>query len=461
VAWNGFNRPTTFVSSTQLTAQISANDLLVAGTDVVTVSSAAAGGSASNPLTFTIPCVLANASVASAQTRARLGVYYFDGWAGPMDSYHLRDFLNSPYQDRQPLSGWRDDNRCAVEQQLAWAHSFGAYFFVFDWYFNATVVDQTEDLNSAIKITRTLPDRHGMQYAILYVNHPPFGIGPADWSSAIHEWITYMKDPAYVLVNGKPLFIVYDMDLMRQSFGSSVGVADAFVQLRAAAQAQGLSGVQVVGVFPILGGVFPDLSIALREGYDAVTMYGYAGLWPQGMTAGMQPFSILADAGSWIWSQAALKSPLPFIADVMDGWDPRPCAAAHDPACPWDPQTITWLKRTPQDLATFLGAAITWADSNPHVRVEPSPAPPIVLMEAWNELTEGSYILPTVGDGTSYGDALTAMFMAAPAHQARVAPHLELEGERVPHASPNERVGGGQPPSPASRSSPALGDHRR
>jgi hypothetical protein len=37
-----------------------------------------------------------------------------------------------------------------------------------------------------------------------------------------------------------------------------------------------------------------------------------------------------------------------------------------------------------------------------------------VLIEAWNELGEGSYIIPTAGDGTTYGDALSKMLQAVP-----------------------------------------------
>jgi hypothetical protein len=33
----------------------------------------------------------------------------------------------------------------------------------------------------------------------------------------------------------------------------------------------------------------------------------------------------------------------------------------------------------------------------------------MVLIEAWNEIGEGSHILPTVGDGTTYGDVLAGM----------------------------------------------------
>jgi hypothetical protein len=54
VRWNGANRPTTFVSATQLTAAIAAADIANAGTASVTVFSAAPGGGTSNAQTFTI-----------------------------------------------------------------------------------------------------------------------------------------------------------------------------------------------------------------------------------------------------------------------------------------------------------------------------------------------------------------------------------------------------------------------
>lgn len=54
VRWNGANRTTTFVSSTQLTAQISASDITAAGSASITVSNPAPGGGVSNALTFTV-----------------------------------------------------------------------------------------------------------------------------------------------------------------------------------------------------------------------------------------------------------------------------------------------------------------------------------------------------------------------------------------------------------------------
>ena len=54
VRWNGQPRPTTFVGSTQVTAQIPASDLTVLGPATVTVFTPPAGGGESNPVTFTV-----------------------------------------------------------------------------------------------------------------------------------------------------------------------------------------------------------------------------------------------------------------------------------------------------------------------------------------------------------------------------------------------------------------------
>jgi hypothetical protein len=385
------------VNANLLTATIPAAEVAPPGPDNVTVVDT---GGRSNALSFAVPCVIPPQGGSSQQTRARLGAYYFDGWSGLLTNFHFQGLPLGPYQDRQPLSGWQDNSQCAVEQQLAVAHNFGIDFFVFDWYFNATVNEPSDNLNSAIEITHQLVDRHGMKYAILYVNSPPFVAGPGDWPTAINQWIGYMSDPAYVTVNGKPLLIVIDMGNMRQTFGSSAGVAGALNQLRTASVASGLPGVYVVGGFQsgydhnTQMGSFPDLSQAVADGYDAVSLYNYS----FGTVSGQQSFSLVSEAGQWIWSQAASKSPLPFVPVVMDGWDPRP----------WNEGNV-WFSRSPQDVATFVDAAITWATANPVLRPEPSPAPPLVIMEAWNEFGEGSHLLPTAGENTAYGDAVAAI----------------------------------------------------
>ncbi|HZN11155.1 MAG TPA: IPT/TIG domain-containing protein, partial [Blastocatellia bacterium] len=54
VRWNGADRPTSFISGTQLTAQIAAADLAGAGFAAITVFNPAPGGGVSTPLSFAV-----------------------------------------------------------------------------------------------------------------------------------------------------------------------------------------------------------------------------------------------------------------------------------------------------------------------------------------------------------------------------------------------------------------------
>jgi hypothetical protein len=410
VQWNGSTRQTTFVDNTLLTAQISAADISTLATNSITVLNPASGGGTSNSKVFAVPCDIPPPVPAAGQTRARLGALYFDGWSGPLTNFHFKGLPRGPYEQREPLTGWQDSNDCAVERQLALAHYFGIDFFVHEWYFNTAVNAAGENLNSALRITSRLPDRHGMQLAIMYVNGDPFNVGPADWTSAVNEWVGYMKDPAYLRVNGSPLFIVMNVGAMGSVFGSSAAVTNALNELRIAALTQGLPGVYIVGGFGVPDGTIgmdslsDGFTIAQNDGYDAVELFGYPFAPPP--INGMLPFSTLSDAGHWVWDQARLHGTLPFIPAAMDGWDPRP----------WDERSssgeLMWYSRTPQEVANFVSDAIDWANSNPQLRPEPLPAPPLFLIKSWNELGEGNHVLPSVEDGTSYGDALAAMLTA-------------------------------------------------
>jgi hypothetical protein len=86
VRWNGANRPTTFVSATQLQASIGAADIAAPGTATVTVFTPAPGGGVSAPLTFTIRDAPALAvSTTSVQGGSALVVTLTNGPGGNGD----------------------------------------------------------------------------------------------------------------------------------------------------------------------------------------------------------------------------------------------------------------------------------------------------------------------------------------------------------------------------------------
>jgi subtilisin family serine protease len=86
VAWGGSPRPTTFVSTTQLTATISAADLASAGVIPVTVVTPAPGGGTSGALTFTVrPAPVLSVSAASVVAGSSVTMSLTNGLGGSLD----------------------------------------------------------------------------------------------------------------------------------------------------------------------------------------------------------------------------------------------------------------------------------------------------------------------------------------------------------------------------------------
>jgi hypothetical protein len=86
IRWNGVNRATAFVNSTQLTTSISATDVAALGSAQVTVFSPTPGGGLSNPLTFVIgPPPSLTVSTTTASPGASVTVTLTDGLGGTYD----------------------------------------------------------------------------------------------------------------------------------------------------------------------------------------------------------------------------------------------------------------------------------------------------------------------------------------------------------------------------------------
>jgi hypothetical protein len=362
-----------------------------------------AAAAAALALVFLVPGT-AGSSATPGVPSARVGAIYFDGWACPLTNFHFDGLLSGPFSGRRPLSGWRDGSTAAMDAQLRWAHADGIGFFLFDWYREG--IDPC--LNAAHDTYRRLRDRHGVGFADLYVNHDPFGVGPTDWPALAERWASGdFLDPDYVRVGGEPLLEIFDTTLFRQQQGGTSGVNSALAELRAAARRHGLPGVFVVGgrytdwqnspCFPACDATDGGPAGLSHETYDALSEYAYTGVVPP--VPGARPYPDFVAAKEGNWQMFVDRSPVPYVPTVMDGWDARP----------WNELPYGyrfWLTRTPSEVGRFVGDAVAWVNSHPTMRVQPAPAPPLVVLEAWNELGEGGFVLPTDESGYAYGKAI-------------------------------------------------------
>jgi hypothetical protein len=365
------------------------------------------GGCLSSGEKRRISCPPALAPAAAArlsQPSARVGAYYFDGWAGSLDGFHFAGLRDGPFSDRMPLYGWSDSSPAAMQQQLQWAAAYGINFFVFDWYF-AAHASHDPNLNQALRNYRLLRDHAGVGSALLYVNtrgrtgQDNFVIPRSRWRATAEEWVTHnFVRSDYLRVSGKPVLFVLDSFGLKRQLGGDRGVEWAFALLNRIARAHGLPGVFLVGgVYVDHGFDWGRLSeLFSRERYDAVTQYAYPAV--SRAHSGERSYGQLIASEKESWDHFAETSPIPYIPDVMAGWDPRP----------WNELVegrLFWYRRTPSLFEQFVRDSLRWSAANPGALVG-GERRPLLLIEAWNELGEGSYIVPTVGNCHSYGRAL-------------------------------------------------------
>jgi hypothetical protein len=208
-----------------------------------------------------------------------------------------------------------------------------------------------------------------------------------------HRWVkTYLADPNYQRLDRRPLFVVYNPREMENLWGGTQAVAAALLHLREMARDAGLPGIFLMTcATPGPTNGWNDLNGLVQEGYDAFTGYNYIGI--AGTKPGSNPYSRLVQGNVEIWDDFAADGRRPYVPVITDGWDSRP----------WG-ETPFWYERTPGQFEEFVRLGLRWWREHPRMHVTENH--PFLLIEAWNELGEGSYIQPTEGDGDAYCQAL-------------------------------------------------------
>jgi hypothetical protein len=276
-----------------------------------------------------------------------------------------------------------------------------------------------------------LRNHDGVGFALAYIGNDGFGV-PLDALPAVADrWVTEdFLNPDYVRIDGKPLLVVYEINDAAQLWGVAAGVNKGIEIIQQAAKRHGLPGVFVVGTHQepteYTQGCFLNCGYdgdLLAQHWDALSKYTFNDdVKP---IDGPIPYSRLAAAEEAIWQRYAQQSAFHFIPSVPAGWDERSTNGelVHDAS---GTPRLFWYPRTADEVGGLLHDAIGWVDNNPQTRVEPAPAPPVVLIEAWNELQEGAYVAPTAEDGYSYGRAIAQAvgipWVPPPKHTLRVVP---------------------------------------
>lgn len=309
------------------------------------------------------------------------------------------------YQPRQPLWGYELDNDPQVmEKWIEAATDHGVNIFVFDWYW----YDGGPFLESALNDGFLKAKNNSkMHFYIMWANHDVkrnywnvhkykddtsiLWNGAVDWDNykIIVERIIkqYFNQPNYFKIDGCPVFSVFSVPKLLESFGGDAKEArKALDYFRAEVKKAGFPDLHIQwnqgGGSVMSKESATNFSNRVNEmGFNSVAMYNMGGTTEDYLVYGANSIKIRTQMDSIL--------NIPLFPCVSIGWDdtPRfPAKGIHD---------VVHYFNTPESFAALLSKAKLYADSHPE-------QPKLITINAWNEWVEGSYLLPDMLNGFGY-----------------------------------------------------------
>jgi hypothetical protein len=318
------------------------------------------------------------------------------------------------YQPRVPLWGYEmADDPAAMEKKINAAADHGVNVFLFDWYW----YDESPFLESMVNSFVDAPNTDRMKFYLMWANHDVPGNlwnhfryktdsliwqGEVDWENykVIVERVIrkYFKQPNYYKIDGKPVFSIFSMDDLVNSFNGLEGTKKALDYLREEVKKAGFPGVylQTIGWSrndePNLFRRGDDQGKGVNEivdqlGLNSVTTYTW-------MIAGLnEDYVQWAEQGLSLRKKWDALMDIPYFPCVSIGWD-------NTPRYPkLGMESVVHIGNTPESFAAYLQEAKEYLRARPEM-------PQLIILNAWNEYVEGSYLEPDMKWGYGYLEAV-------------------------------------------------------
>jgi hypothetical protein len=240
-----------------------------------------------------------------------------------------------------------------------------------------------------------------MKFTIMWENQARGRAGVSDekdlMTNLLPFWIeNYFKHPSYLKVDNKPVLFVYRPEFLVQDLGSVENVVKAFDLMRQACKDAGFDGLYILGEYR---GHEPNGLRYLKQlGLD----YAFAYCWyvadnptpEQAVETQMQYIKQTQEIGA-----------LPEVVTVSQAWSG------------WNDEGTIW-KIPPTQFEGLLRQAKDYISTFPASELGSK----MLLLDNWNEWSEGHYIAPYREYGFGYLDAVRRVFSDAPEKHVDLIP---------------------------------------
>lgn len=323
-------------------------------------------------------------------------------------------------QPRYPLWGYINEaDPYVAEMEISAAADHGVNVFIFDWYWYDGLPFLEGHLNDGYLKARN-NDR--VKFYLMWANHDvdqtwdKRNAGKPNealtWRGSVdrdefevicHRVIKkYFSHPSYYQVDGKPSFMIYDLNTLSKGLGGISKTMEALNWFRQECIEAGFKGLDLQVSLRWEGAKVSDgkgkepLSHedAVRElEFDGLTHYQFVHF----TDIDRDYPSIVEDVVSE-WELVETEFDAPYYPQVSVGWDNNPRFEMF--------REGVVKENTPENFEAALRKAKSYVDAHPDQA-------PLITVNSWNEWTETSYLMPCTLYGYGYLEAIKNVFLPA------------------------------------------------
>ena len=317
---------------------------------------------------------------------------------------------------RKPLWGYVNEaDPYVMEMEIVAAADHGVNVFIYDWYW----YDRRPFLENCLNDGFLKAKNNGrMKFYLMWANHDAMllwdkrnshdgntvmwqgSMDRAEFERAMSRVIEkYFFQPNYYTIDGKPVFMIYDVPNLVKGLGGFEAARDALKWFREACVKAGLPGLhlqftmwseQAMNLSGCDNGKDVPASAFNTLGFDSCSHYQYVHF----TNIDRNYEDVLPDLQRE-YDKLDSTLPFPYFPHVSVGWDNNPRFNQFRPG--------VMKNCTPANIERALRMAKAYADAHPD-------QPPLITINSWNEWTETSYLEPDDLYGYGYLEAVRRVF---------------------------------------------------
>ena len=328
-------------------------------------------------------------------------------------------------QPRYPLWGYINEaDPYVAEMEINAAADHGVNVFIFDWYWYDRMPFLEGQLNDGYLKARN-NDR--VKFYLMWANHD-VGLGwdkrnaddafskkhktliwkgdvdRAEFEKIARRWIEkYFSQPTYYKIDGKPVFMLYDLNTFLEGLGGVEPAKDAVAWFRAEVKKAGFPGLELQlsmrkdserSLSAVAGdNIGTQRDVVEKLGFDSLTHYQFCHFTDVNRDYNAIMKDVVKD-----WETISTNYAARYYPHVSVGWDSSPRTYNYKGAIV--------KNNTPANFEQALRRAKAFVDAHPN-------QPPLITINSWNEWTETSYLQPCTMYGYGYLEAVKRVFVEA------------------------------------------------